>query len=153
MKKTPHHIIQSFSWGQCKICALQHISKSSALLIFKSPQRWSCPILSMRGCSTVLFIWLSIKGFCSHVLSCSQKPCNSTCVFPGYQNCIYLLISVLQTHLYYSYSCYLCRTNTVQRQGTNFYSPFYMISRIGLSVHVLTVVQLYRWKQNNQAFP
>lgn len=42
------------------------------------------------------FIWLSGKGFCSHVLICSQKwpykrePCNSICVFPGYENCIYL---------------------------------------------------------------
>lgn len=94
--KDPHHIIQSFSWGQCKLCTLQHICKSSVLHIFKSPQRWSCSIVSIRGYSTVSFIWLSGKGFCSHVLSCSKKwlykreSCDSTCVFPGYLNCIYL---------------------------------------------------------------
>lgn len=102
MEKT-YHIIQPFSWGQCQKCSLQHVYLSFLLLTYRRPQRWSCPTLPMRGCSTVSFIWLSAKGFYSQVLFCSQKwvhkraPSNFTYIFPVYQNCIYLFLWLRHT--------------------------------------------------------
>lgn len=91
--KDPHHIIQSFSWGLCKKCALQHVCQLFVLLTLipragaAQPSPWGAvPQPHSFDCQERVFTVL----FCSQKWLYKREPFNFTYIFPGYQNCIYL---------------------------------------------------------------